>query len=102
MAVDSLDAFERRRGRAQYPDGIRTHRIQKLADIARQRCRATGISVVNENSRKSGERRVKHRFAVSGFALIEVFESLRHGQLKGVVIGKIALNDDLSRLVAPA
>src|SRR5262249_38294633 len=39
------------------------------------------------------------RLAISGFACIEVFKTLSNGQLKSVVVGKIALNHDFSGLV---
>src|SRR5262245_23846032 len=99
MPVKPLEPLERSGSRPQNSRSIRTHGIQKLPDITGQARSASRLSVVDANSGQSGERWIKHRFAVPGFASVKVFESLGDCQLKCVVIREVALNNNLPRLV---
>src|SRR5215813_7011784 len=102
MPVQALDPFKKNQRRPQNPNSLRSHRIQKRTNLACERRGPAGITIGHHDSGKRRERRVEHCFPVSRLTGVKILEALVYGELKCVMVRKVALNDDFPRPIAAA
>src|SRR5262245_49130103 len=100
--MNFLDSFQWCGRGAEYANRVRAQRVEELSHFTSKTGRTAGITVCHHHSGQSGEGRVKHRLAISGFSCVKVFEALSDGELERVVIREVALNHDLAALIAAA
>src|SRR5688572_27168850 len=100
--MNPFQPLQRRWRRTQYSNGVRTDRVEELADVAGQSRCARWVAIVDQNAGECRKGGIEHRLAITRFAGIKIFETLVDGQLKRVVVREVALNNDLAALIAAA